>query len=154
MATSHHSRFKHGHSRGKNLTRTYTIWRGMRQRCHYERDKNYRWYGGKGITVCDRWRSSFVDFLSDMGECPGPRFTIDRIDNLKGYDPVNCRWLHWSLQNDNRSVPKDRAATVRRKCLKRICDRLGLNFNMVYRRRQSLGWSLHRALFDPKCKIA
>lgn len=71
-------------------------------RCTNPKRPDYRFYGGRGITVCDRWLASFAAFLSDMGSRPGPEGTsIDRIDNAKGYGPDNCRWatIHEQMQN-------------------------------------------------------
>lgn len=76
---------------GKTGTRAYIIWKHIRQRCHNPKDAAFKDYGGRGITVCDRWRESFENFLADMGECP-LGLEIDRIKNDKGYEPGNCKW--------------------------------------------------------------
>ena len=82
----------------------YEVWHGMKKRCMNTNDASYHNYGGRGITVCARWRDSFPAFLADMGERPkGPkRLTIDRINNDGNYEPSNCRWATYSEQLANR----------------------------------------------------
>lgn len=77
----------------------------MRDRCLNEKYSNYPNYGGRGITVCERWLQprglGFLNFLADMGERPGPELSLDRIDNDGNYEPGNCRWATRSQQNAN-----------------------------------------------------
>lgn len=91
---------KHGHARRSGRTSTYIAWGNMIQRC--SNPKNPKWpdYGGRGIKVCQRWRS-FKNFLADMGERP-EGLTIERIDNDAGYTLSNCRWATYIEQNGNR----------------------------------------------------
>jgi len=94
---------RHGHVVGNRPSRTYTCYYNMIARCHKKTNKRYKDYGDAGITVCDRWRSSFVNFLEDMGESPAG-LTIDRIDNSKGYYKENCRWVTRKENQRNRSL--------------------------------------------------
>lgn len=81
----------------------YPIWRGMRKRCYRKEAKDYRYYGGKGIRVCNRWRK-FKNFIEDMGPRPSKKHSIDRIDPLKNYYKENCRWATRLEQTQNRIV--------------------------------------------------
>lgn len=83
------------------LTPEYTAWRHIKERCLNEAHPNWPNYGGRGITVCDRWRDSFEAFLEDMGPKPSPDLTIERLDNDKGYEPGNCAWASRKAQGNN-----------------------------------------------------
>ena len=85
----------------------YRVWTQMIQRCHKPYARNFKWYGAKGVTVCDRWRygengvHGYECFKADMGPRPDG-MTLDRVDPFKGYEPANCRWATWSEQANNR----------------------------------------------------
>lgn len=96
---------KHGHARVGVKSATYITWGGMIQRCFNPKAPTWEYYGGRGITVCARWRS-FENFLADMGERPQGR-TLDRLDNDGNYEPGNCQWATRSEQLLNRRRPSN-----------------------------------------------
>jgi len=95
----------HGHSSGGKRTPTYVSWQNMIARCKYPSMASYRYYGGRGISVCQRW-SSFPAFLADMGERPDGT-QLSRIDNDGNYEPGNCVWVpqRENLAEKNARVP-------------------------------------------------
>lgn len=102
--------YKHGQSRKlTGNTKTYRAWSGLLSRCRNKNNKDYANYGGRGITVCDKWLE-FKNFFNDMGESP-KYLSIDRIDNDKGYCKENCRWATCTEQNLNqREIQKNKTS--------------------------------------------
>jgi|SRR3990172_6898932 len=93
----------HRHSVGKRSP-TYFSWSAMKQRCLNPKHTAYYRYGGRGISVCDKWLK-FDDFLKDMGERP-EGFSLDRINNNGNYEPSNCSWSSRKSQSQNRNDVK------------------------------------------------
>lgn len=92
------------HGMCKRFPSEYAAWKAANDRCYRPSVNGYKGYGGRGITVCESWRSSPLNFLADMGEKPEPKhlYSLDRIDVNGNYEPANCRWATAETQNANR----------------------------------------------------
>ncbi len=96
-------RYIHGHVGKANPSREYRSWNMMKNRCLCENHDSYPDYGGRGITICERWKNSFVNFLQDMGPRPQGS-SLDRIDVNGNYEPGNCRWATPQQQGRNTRI--------------------------------------------------
>lgn len=128
---------------GKARTPLYTIWSNMKSRCLNVKQQSYIRYGGRGITVCKRWKDSFMEFYKDMGERP-KGMTLERIDNNKGYNKSNCKWATPEEQANNKRNNRFVRYRGIELTIPRWAKRLRMNKNTLYYRIQS-GWSIQRA---------
>ena len=92
----------HNHCKTSGRSPEYSSWISMKSRCANPRNNRYEIYGGRGITICERWLYSFQNFLDDMGLKPSTKYSIDRIDSDGNYEPSNCRWATAKEQRANR----------------------------------------------------
>lgn len=111
----------------------YLAWSSMIGRCSYPKTNGYRNYGGRGITVCERWHK-FENFLADVGEHPGHGFTLDRIDVNGNYEPGNIRWSTLKAQANNRRNNVYITYQGETKTLTEWCEQLGLKYSRMWKR--------------------
>lgn len=131
---------------GMTETRVYRIWQAMLTRCRNKNTVNYENYGGRGISVCERWLS-FENFLSDMGE-PETGQSIDRIDNDGNYEPNNCRWATREMQSKNKRSNRVLTLNGDSKTLSEWAKQLGIDQASLRERLEK--WSLEKSLTQPK----
>lgn len=129
-------------------TRTYQCWDRMIQRCTNESRESYARYGGRGVSVCEKWRRSFIAFLDDMGERPSSRHSIDRIDNDGDYTPDNCRCATVTEQARNKSNNVLISHNGATRCVSEWAAIVGIGCHVLYGRLRR-GWSATDALTTP-----
>jgi hypothetical protein len=126
----------------------YSIWLNMRQRCLTPTLKHYRLYGGRGITICDRWINSFENFNTDMSPRP-LGMELDRIDNNLGYSPENCRWTDRKTQMNNRSNTIRLTFNGETKLLTEWASLAAMPSGTLWSRVFQRHWPLEKALNTP-----
>jgi len=117
----------------------------MKARCLDPKNQDFKYYGGRGITLCDRWENSFGAFWEDVKGSYQEGLSIDRIDNSRGYEPGNVRWATQKEQTSN--CRRNRCYTFQgeTKTVMQWCEALGLKYNMVIKRHRA-GWKAEEAL--------
>jgi hypothetical protein len=131
-------------------TPTFNSWMSMIKRCMSPNANGFRYWGGRGITVCERWQGpeGFENFLLDMGKRPSLEHTLDRIDNNGNYEPGNVRWATRLEQTRNRANNRTLTFGGETKCISEWAESLHMADDTL-RSRIAHGWSVERALTTP-----
>jgi hypothetical protein len=137
----------HGHTSGGHRSPEYIAWAHLLDRCRNPKNRKYPSYGGRGITVCERW-NSFPNFLADMGLRLSPKHSLDRIENDGPYNKANCRWATKAEQNRNKRTNRHVPVAGKSLCLVDAARLAGLSLGTL-RMRLEHGWPLERALHAP-----
>jgi len=137
------SRSSHGHATRREQSATYIAWCNMHSRCRKESPDASRYFD-RGIVVCERW-NDFRLFLADMGERP-KGLTLDRKDNDKGYEPLNCEWRPWRTQQNNKSDNHILNIKGERITMADAARRFGITYSTLRSRLNILGWSDEKAV--------
>lgn len=139
---------KHGHYG----TRIYKTWSGIKNRCLNKKNKQYKNYGGRGITICEEWKNDFMSFYNwAIQNGYKDNLTIDRIENNGNYEPSNCRFISNSAQQRNRRNNRIIEYNGEKNCMVEWADKFGISDNALYMRLYS-GWSIERALTSKKTR--
>lgn len=141
---------KYSSKHQKNKTRLYQIWLDMKQRCYNPKQKVYKWYGAKGIKICDEWLDSYTTFEKWCLENGySETLTIDRINSKGNYEPNNCRWVDTKTQARNKKSTILITHNGKTQCLKDWCIELNKNYPTIVNRIHN-GWQPKAALLVPK----
>ena len=137
---------------GLSRTKEYEAWQCAKKRCFNPKDKFFHRYGGRGITMCEKWKNSFLIFLKDMGKAPSSKHCLDRIDNDRNYEPGNVRWATQKEQANNRTGIRLHKITFNgiTRNITEWNKFLGFSHGVVNRRIGVYGWSVEEALTRPK----
>lgn len=138
----------HGCTRHGRPTTEWLSWKSMKARCFNKRNKSFKYYGGRGISVCKEWLgdSGFANFLRDLGKKPTARHSLGRINNDLGYCKANCRWEEPRQQLRNRTITRFLECRGKRLC---VCDwalLTGIRPDTIAKRLDEGGWSVEQAL--------
>lgn len=133
---------------GKSNSPEWVAWRAMKQRCYDPKFRAFPYYGGRGISVCERWRNSFDAFYADMGLKPSSAHSLDRIDVEGNYEVSNCRWATAVEQSANKRIVKKIEWRGRCQSVRQWADELSIEYDRLDDRLRK-GWSVERAFSTP-----
>jgi len=138
------------HGGAKLESRLYNIWKNMKKRCYNPHREDYKWYGDKGVEVCEEWRASFAKFR-EWAKSNGysEDLTIDRINGDGDYRPENCRWVSTKKQALNRSDNINLTYNGETQTLKEWSNELEIGYQTLFARIKRLGWPIEKALTEP-----
>lgn len=140
----------HGHNRVGKESAEHRTWRSMIQRCINPKNKNYHNYGGRKITVCERW-VKFENFLADMGKVP-IGLQLDRSNNDKGYFKENCCWSTPKEQQRNKRNNHLETYGEKTQCVAVWAEEYNISYDTLLHRLRR-GWSIEKALMTPICGV-
>ena len=133
--------------------RLYRIWIDMKRRCYSTKRISYKYYGQKGICICDEWKNSFKAFQDwALNNGYEDTLSIDRINNNGNYEPSNCRWATIKQQNNNMSTNHYIEYNNEKYTLKQLCEKYNFDYDLT-RNRLKYGWTLEKAITTPKRRI-
>lgn len=139
----------HNATHGYSNTPLYNHWKAMLYRCENPKNQAYKYYGQRGITVCEEWHD-FMKFKAWVEATkPNNDYTVDRIDNNKGYSPDNCRWASKKVQANNRRSNREFEYQGETHNLTQWCGILNLDYKRVHNRIAKLGWDFEKAITLP-----
>ncbi len=132
-----------------SYTNEYQIWLKIKDRCFNKTTKAYKWYGGRGITIWDKWKKDFKRFYKDIGKRPSLKYTLDRIDNDGNYEPSNCKWSTQREQNRNYSRNINITYNNKTQCIMEWSEELNIKYGTLRARLINYGWSIEKAFNTP-----
>lgn len=136
------NQYKHGMSK----TPEYKSWDGAKQRCLNPKCKDYPRYGALGVTMCDSWINSFINFYNDMGPKPTKKHTLERIEVQGNYKPDNCKWATVREQNNNQRKTKKYKVNGKLYSVGQLATKYNINYFTLWSRINDLKWPIKKAL--------
>lgn len=140
---------RHGETIGGVHTKEYMAWARTKAKCQVKSHHAYKWYGGRGISMCKRWLDSYENFLSDMGRAPSKKHSLGRIDNDGNYEPSNCRWETHIQQVNNTRANRRIEYQNEIKTIAEWSRHLGMSYGLI-RDRISKNWPLDKVFSSHK----
>lgn len=131
--------------KGLHNTKLYSVWSGMKKRCHNPKNFNFKNYGGRGVSVCDEWRNDFLSFYKwaiENGYKEG--LAIDRIDNDRNYEPSNCRWVTPKVNGNNRRTSRHIEYNGRLYTIPELAELFSTKYEVFYSRLYREGFSIEK----------